>query len=72
MWGIKVKVWNPNAQDYAWFWLHPTGGNRYEFDSRESAQNDYPADVRMAWCDFVESTRRSGEIADDLCERATL
>ena len=35
-------------------------------------QNDYPADVRMAWCDFVEYVRRSGEIIDALAERATL
>lgn len=35
-------------------------------------QNDYPADVRMAWCDFVESMNRNGEISDDLTERATL
>ena len=35
-------------------------------------QNDYPADVRMAWCDFVESTRRAGDITENLAERATL
>ena len=59
MWGIKVKVWNPNAQDYAWFWLHPTGGNRYEFDSRESAQKTkemcYPL-TTSEWVKVVEIT----------------
>ena len=35
-------------------------------------QNDYPADVRMAWCDFVERMWVSGEISPDLVARATL
>ncbi len=38
----------------------------------KAKQNDYPADVRMAWCDFVESTRRNGDITEQLAERATL
>lgn len=35
-------------------------------------QNDYNADVRMAWCDFVEYMRRAGSISDALAQRATL
>jgi hypothetical protein len=35
-------------------------------------QNDYPVDIRMAWCDFVESTRRAGDISERLAEKATL
>lgn len=35
-------------------------------------QNDYPADTRMAWCDFVEAMRRNGEISEALANRATL
>jgi len=35
-------------------------------------QNRYPADIRMAWCDFVEHMRRNGEISEDLANRATL
>ena len=35
-------------------------------------QNAYPCDVRMAWCDFVEHTRRNGDISEKLAERATL
>ena len=30
------------------------------------------ADTRMAWCDFVESTRRNGDITESLAQRATL
>lgn len=35
-------------------------------------QNDYPADIRMAWCDFVDSMQRDGNISMALAERATL
>lgn len=35
-------------------------------------QNDYSIDIRMAWCDFVEHIRRSGDISERLAERATL
>lgn len=35
-------------------------------------QNDYPINIRMAWCDFVESTRRNGDISEALANRATL
>lgn len=39
---------------------------------RKAKQNEYPADTRMAWCDFVEHMRRSGDITERLAERATL
>jgi len=35
-------------------------------------QNQYPADVRQAFCDFVEHLNRSGMISDALAERTTL
>ena len=35
-------------------------------------QNDYPADVRMAWYDYTEHMWVSGEISPDLIARATL
>lgn len=35
-------------------------------------QNDYPADVRMAWCDYVEHMVRNGDIPENLAQRATL
>lgn len=39
---------------------------------RGKKQNDYPCDVRVTWCDFVELLRDAGEISDKLAERATL
>lgn len=38
----------------------------------EKTQNDYPADVRMAWCDFIDHMAREGQINRGLAQRATL
>ena len=47
--------------------------NHPQFKRRgRTKQNDYPADIRMAWCDFVESCRRNGDISEALANRATL
>lgn len=35
-------------------------------------QNDYRADIRMSFCDYVESLERNGEISTALASRATL
>lgn len=35
-------------------------------------QNDYPINVRMAWCDYVEHMVRNGDISENLAQRATL
>lgn len=50
------------------FWeAHP------QFKRRgRTKQNAYNATIRAAWCDFVEQTRRSGDISEALADRATL
>jgi hypothetical protein len=35
-------------------------------------QNDYPADIRVAWVDYVDSCNKDGTISDALAQRATL
>ena len=35
-------------------------------------QNQYPTDVRMLWCDYIEAMRRNKQISDALANRATL
>ena len=35
-------------------------------------QNEYPTDVRVSWCDFVERMYRAGQISEALADRATL
>lgn len=52
------------------FWQdHPHLLPQYQPKKR---QNDYPADTRMAWCDFVEAMARSENITQSLAQRATL
>ena len=36
------------------------------------SQNELPADVRMAFCDFVEHLAREGTISESLAARVTL
>ncbi len=36
------------------------------------SQNDYPADTRMAFCDYVEQMSREGIIGEALAQKATL
>lgn len=35
-------------------------------------QNQYPDDVRMAFCDFVDMLERNGDIGETLAQRVTL
>ena len=35
-------------------------------------QNDYPADVRAAFIDFVDALEKSGELSEGLAARVTL
>lgn len=35
-------------------------------------QNDYPTDIRIAWCEFIDNLYQSDQISKGLVERATL
>jgi hypothetical protein len=35
-------------------------------------QASYPTDVRVAWRDFVEKMRRSGDLTERLAQKSTL
>lgn len=35
-------------------------------------QNDYPADVRQEWVEFVDMLARDGHISEELASRVTL
>ena len=35
-------------------------------------QNNYPTDIRVAWCDFVDDAYQSDQISKGLAERAAL
>lgn len=50
------------------FWVqHPL----YKRKGR-TKQNEYPAEVRFAWCSFVDYMQRTGGISEQLAQRATL
>ena len=52
------------------FWLdHPSLRPQYRSAKR---QNEYPTDIRIAWCDYVDAMARDGNISDALACRATL
>ena len=50
--------------------------NKYTGESmkavRDTTQNEYPTDIRVAWCDFVDDMYQSDQISKGLAERATL
>lgn len=52
------------------FWdEHP----EYEDDRDDSkSQNDYTADIRMAFCDWLDGAAKAGRISDDLAGDVTL
>lgn len=39
---------------------------------RDTTQNEYSVDIRMAWCDFVDAMYQNDQISKGLAERATL
>lgn len=51
------------------FWLLCEGQYR---KYRGKRQNDYPADVRMAFVDFVDHLQKEGRISEALADRVTL
>ncbi len=52
------------------FWESvPSLSHHYHKSKR---QNQYPADVQMAWVDFVDMMHRGGAISDRVASNATL
>lgn len=51
------------------FWQqHP----QYAKTFSDGQQNRYPADVRMAWVDFVDHMQKDGQITEELADVVTL
>lgn len=51
------------------FWESMPVNHGYKTSKRQNAQ---PCDVRTAFCDFVDSLARAGDISDKLAQRVTL
>ncbi len=58
------------------FWAaHPRAQRRYVNGKTRpviAPQNEQPTDTRVAFCEFVDSLQRNGEITEALASRATL
>jgi len=54
------------------FWSGPVAFNYRSEYHKSYRQNQYRADIRMAFCDHVEWLRQQGEISEQLAQRATL
>jgi hypothetical protein len=55
------------------FWSENAGGYKRQYrNGKPLDQNQYAADVRMAWVDFVDACVRNGVIDEALASRATL
>lgn len=39
---------------------------------RKLSNGDYPTDIRVYWCDFIDALARDSLISAALCDRATL
>jgi hypothetical protein len=54
------------------FWLEHASERDATAPHTGKTQNDYPADVRTTWCDYVDMLARDGIISEQLAQRATL
>jgi len=64
------RTYTSEGQLRAAFWeQHPQFAH---LRRRRKRQNQYPADVRMAWVDFNDAMHRDGHTSDGLASRATL
>lgn len=61
-------TYTTQAQLRAAFWQDmPETWTKY----RNKRQNDWPCNLRMEWCDFVEMLSRDGHISDALTNSVT-
>lgn len=62
-------MYTTQQQIRAAFWAQLPQASGYYQSKRQNAQ---PCDVRTAFCDFVDSLARNGDISDNLAQRVTL
>jgi hypothetical protein len=59
------------AELRAAFW-HGSEYGRKPAKYRGKSQNDLPADIRVAWVEYVDYMQKSGAISEALARRVTL
>lgn len=69
--GLKYAYATETAVRAA-FWRVHTNEDRKPREYRGKRQNDLPADVRTAFCEYVDYLQKGGTISERLAERVTL
>jgi hypothetical protein len=60
-------------REFFWDVMYPRyTPKRFSSSKKFYRQNDYCAEVRMNWVDFVDVMQREGRISDNLAHTATL
>lgn len=55
-----------------WTYLNQVDPDLAKLRRSRKTQNDYPTDIRVAWCDFVDDASRRGDITEQQADNATL
>jgi len=55
-----------------WMYINEVAPEYKDIKRTNKRQNDYPADVRMLFCEYVETERRNGNISEKLAYKVTL
>ena len=69
---MEIKT-QKELQDFFWDVMYPRYTPKKFFGSKKFyRQNDYCAEVRMNWVDFIDAMQKDGRISDKLACKATL
>ncbi len=69
---MSAYSFTTEAQVRAAFWQGSAFKRTRTPKGRDLRQNEYAADVRMEWVDFVDMLARDGHISEALAQRVTL
>ena len=78
---MSYQITTQREVQAAFFASHPKCPRRWESGKltrdgkktrRPAEHNEYPADTRVAFCDYVDSLQKSGVISEALAQRVTL
>ncbi|MFH1226852.1 MAG: hypothetical protein V1701_02975 [Planctomycetota bacterium] len=66
---VYTMTTQKEVRDSFWTGMSPLYREEYHPSKR---QNEYSADIRMAWVGYIDDLARSGEISESLARRVTL
>lgn len=68
---MNSYTYTTQAAVRAAFWNATSSENSHQY-RRNKRQNDYPADIRMEWVEFIDYAEKYGLISEALAQRVTL